>query len=92
VASAARAKPRRTRTAAAWTATIVGVITSIALIIFIAQNTAPVRVTFLSLHGRFPLAVALLVAAAGAVLIVLILGTARITQLRLAARRLRRGA
>jgi lipopolysaccharide assembly protein A len=61
-----------------WTATIV----FIALIVFMLQNTRSVEVSFLSLHGTLPLALALLIAAAGAVLLTLIIGTARITQLR----------
>ena len=61
-----------------WTATVV----FIALIVFMLQNTRSVEVSFLGLHGTLPLALALLIAAAGAVLLALIFGTARITQLR----------
>ena len=86
----APATPRRTRTGAAWVAISVGVVVLVALIVFIAQNTRRVDVSFLGWNGRFPLSVALLVAAAGAAVIVMVVGTARIAQLRLAARRIRR--
>ena len=82
--------PPRTRTGAAWVAICVGAVVLVALIVFIAQNTRRVEVSFLGWSGRFPLSVALLVAAAGAAGIVLVVGTARIAQLRLAARRIRR--
>jgi uncharacterized integral membrane protein len=57
------------------------------LIIFIAQNTRDVHVSFLGFDGRTPLAVALLIAAAAGLLIATITGTLRIWQLR---RRVRR--
>jgi hypothetical protein len=53
----------------------------IALIIFIAQNAGAVQVSFVSLHGRFSLAVALLAAVAAGCLLTLVLGTVRILQL-----------
>jgi len=61
-----------------WTATVV----FIALIVFMLQNTRSVEVSFLGLDGTLPLALALLITAAGAVLLTLIFGTARIAQLR----------
>jgi uncharacterized integral membrane protein len=59
----------------------------IALIIFIAQNAGAVQVSFVSLHGRFSLAVALLAAVAAGCLLTLVLGTTRILQLRRLMRR-----
>jgi uncharacterized integral membrane protein len=59
------------------------------LIIFIAQNTDRVEVSFLTLHGHVPLAVAILIAGVAGMLIVAIAGTLRIMQLR---RRVRRDA
>jgi uncharacterized integral membrane protein len=52
------------------------------LIIFLAQNTRSTEVTFLWMTASTPLAVALLIAAVGSVLLTLIIGTARIAQLR----------
>ena len=68
----------------------ISVLVLIALIIFIAQNSGSVRVSFVSLHGRFPLAVSLLAAAAAGCVVTLILGTTRILQLRRIVRRRRR--
>ncbi len=59
----------------------------IALIIFIAQNAGAVQVSFVSLHGRFSLAVALLAAVAAGCLLTLVLGTTRVLQLRRLVRR-----
>jgi putative membrane protein len=72
----------RTRLSTAWVSIWTATVVFIALIVFILQNTRRVEVTFLSLHGTLPLALALLITAAGAVLLTLIIGTARITQLR----------
>jgi uncharacterized integral membrane protein len=60
---------------------------AVALIVFLAQNTRTIDISFLWMTVRTSLAVALLIAAVGSVLITLILGTARITQLRRLARR-----
>lgn len=79
----ARTRPgSRTRLSTAWVSIWTATVVFIALIVFILQNTGRVEVTFLSLHGTLPLALALLITAAGAVLLTLIIGTARITQLR----------
>lgn len=67
-----------------WTATVV----FIALIVFMLQNTGSVEVSFLGMHGTLPLAMAMLIATVGGILLALVVGTARITQLR---RRLTRG-
>lgn len=80
-----RTRPARvphTRTGMAWVTAGLAVVIAIALIIFIAQNTRSTEVTFLWMSASTPLAVALLVAAVGSVLLTLILGTARIAQLR----------
>jgi len=70
-----------------WTATVV----FIALSVFMLKHTRSVEVSFLGLHGTLPLALALLITAAGAVLLTLIFGTARITQLRHRLSRSRQG-
>lgn len=71
-----------TRTGMAWVAAGTAAVLAIALIIFVAQNTRSTEVTFLWMSASSPLAVALLIAAVGSVLLTLILGTARIAQLR----------
>jgi uncharacterized integral membrane protein len=72
----------RTRLSTAWVSIWTATVVFVALIVFMLQNTRSVEVSFLWLHGTLPLALALLIAAAGAVLLTLIFGTARITQLR----------
>ena len=72
----------RTRTGAAWVALVVAALIAVLLIVFLAQNTRSTEVTFLWMTTSTPLAVALLIAAVGAVLLTLTVGTARITQLR----------
>jgi uncharacterized integral membrane protein len=77
----------RTRTGAAWVGLTAAALIAVALIVFLAQNTRTIDISFLWMTVRTSLAVALLIAAVGSVLITLILGTARITQLRRLARR-----
>ena len=72
----------RTRTGAAWAALTVAAVLAVLLIVFLAQNTHSTEISFLWMTASTPLAVALLIAAVGSVLLTLILGTARITQLR----------
>jgi putative membrane protein len=72
----------RTRLSTAWVSIWTATVVFIALIVFMLQNTRRVEISFLGLHGTLPLALALLITAAGAVLLTLIFGTARITQLR----------
>ena len=55
---------------------------AVLLIIFLVQNTRSTEISFLWMTTSTPLAVALLIAAVGSVLLTVILGTARITQLR----------
>jgi uncharacterized integral membrane protein len=72
----------RTRTGAAWVGLCAAALFSVVLIIFMLQNTRSVEVTFLGLHGNLPLAMALLVAAVGAAVVTMMVGAARIAQLR----------
>jgi uncharacterized integral membrane protein len=72
----------RTRVGTAWVGVCAAAVIAIALVIFMIQNTGRANIYFLWMHGNTSLAVALLIAAVGAVLLTLILGTARITQLR----------
>ncbi|SDS60170.1 lipopolysaccharide assembly protein LapA domain-containing protein [Jiangella sp. DSM 45060] len=80
-------EPPRSRTGAVWVGICVTVLVLGLLIVFIAQNTETVDVTFLWMNGTVPLAVALLIAAAGAGLLAAIVGTIRIAQLRRLSRR-----
>lgn len=79
---------RRSRTSGAWMATIVAAVLLVLLIVFIAQNTQDVHISFLGWDGTAPLAVALMIAAVAGVVITAVVGTLRIWQLR---RRVRRG-
>ncbi|HSE46146.1 MAG TPA: lipopolysaccharide assembly protein LapA domain-containing protein [Gemmatimonadales bacterium] len=63
----------------------------ILLIVFMLQNSTKVEVHFLGWTGTIPLGMALLIAAVGGGVVVAIAGVARVTQLRLHARRTRRG-
>jgi uncharacterized integral membrane protein len=72
----------RTRISWAWATLFVGVALGIALVDFLAQNTRSVRIEFFSASGHVPVAVALLVAALGGAALVLIVGVARMGQLR----------
>jgi uncharacterized integral membrane protein len=74
---------RRTRLSGAWTAIVIGLVALALILVFILQNQQRVAVTFPMFHGRLPLAVALLLA--------LILGAARILQLRMVAGQARGG-
>jgi uncharacterized integral membrane protein len=82
--------PTGGRTATAWTAAAVAVVLGVALVVFLAQNTRQVEISFLGFSGSIPVAIALLAAAVLGGLIVLVVGTARVTKLRLVARQLGR--
>src|SRR5580704_9275024 len=77
----------RTRIGGAWVAVAVAVVLGVALIDFIVQNTRSVRVEFFGANGQMPVAVALLGAALAGAFLVLAVGVARTTQLRIATRR-----
>jgi uncharacterized integral membrane protein len=88
--SAAPATPesaRFTRAAAVWSALTFGMLILIVLLIFIAQNTTPAGFAFLGAHWNLPLGVAILLAAVCGGLITVLAGTARIFQLRRAAKK-----
>jgi uncharacterized integral membrane protein len=79
--------PRRTertftRISAAWLGVWAGALVVILLIVFIAQNTAGVRIRFLWLDGVIPTALALLIAGVGGAVIAMAVASARIIQLR----------
>lgn len=76
-----------TRAAAAWIALIVGFLVLIVLLIFIAQNTEAVQLAFFGWRWSLPLGVAILLAAVCGGLLTVAAGSARIFQLRRAAKR-----
>jgi uncharacterized integral membrane protein len=80
-------EPKLTRAGALWTALILGFLVLIVLLIFIAQNTAPVPLAFLSWHWSLPTGVAILGAAVAGGLLTVGAGSARIFQLRRAAKK-----
>jgi uncharacterized integral membrane protein len=80
---------RRTRLSGAWTAIVVGILTLVVILVFILQNLQSVELSFLTFHGRLPLAIALLFAAILGAVLVMAFGGARIRQLRMVARRAR---
>lgn len=72
-----------TRTSAAWTAAVFGIIFLVAVVIFIVENSQPVVIKFVGASGKLPLAAGLLAAALAGAIVVLLLGAARILQLRM---------
>jgi lipopolysaccharide assembly protein A len=81
---------KRTRTSGIWVAVAFFAVILLLLLIFILQNSTQVSVSYLGMHGHLPLGVALLLAAVCGVLLVVLAGAARISQLRATARRHRR--
>ena len=86
------AVPRATNAGRLWISIAVATILLVLLIIFIAENSRSVKISFLGAHGHISLALALLIAAVVGVLVTLAAGTARILQLRGEVRRHRRAA
>lgn len=76
-----------TRAGALWTFLIAGFLILILLLVFITQNMESSAFTFLGWHWSLPLGVAMLLAAIGGGLITVTVGTARILQLRRAAKK-----
>ena len=83
--------PGLTRASAVWVATGAALLLLILLIVFVLQNSTKVEVHFIGLTGTIPLGMALLIAAVGGGVVVAIAGVARVAQLRMNARRIRRG-
>jgi uncharacterized integral membrane protein len=76
-----------TRTSSVWTSLTAGFLILIVLLIFITQNTSSAQYAFLGWHWSLPLGVAILLSAVGGGLITVLVGTARIYQLRRAAKK-----
>lgn len=81
---------KRTRTGGVWVASVLFALVMALLLIFILENGQRASISYFGAHGHMPLGVALLFAAVLGILMVVIPGTARIVQLRIAARRHRR--
>ena len=89
-AGAPSLKPKRTRISGLWVAVGFFAVSLLLLLIFILQHGKTVDVSYMGAHGHLPLGVALLLAAVCGVLLVVLAGAARISQLRTVARRHRR--
>jgi uncharacterized integral membrane protein len=82
-----RVQVAHTRTSAAWVGVWAGVVVLILLIIFVAQNTASVKISFFALEGQISLALALLIAGVGGAIVSMAVAATRILQLRRMVRR-----
>src|SRR3954447_26699111 len=78
-------RAERTRTGRVWVALVPALVLLILLIVFIAENGQRVQVKFFGASGHISLAVALLIAAVAGAVLVLLIGSVRILQLRVAA-------
>jgi uncharacterized integral membrane protein len=76
-----------TRAAALWSALIVGFLILILLLVFIMQNTDSTTIHFFGWEWNLPVGVAILLAAVCGGLLTVAVGTARIIQLRRAAKK-----
>jgi uncharacterized integral membrane protein len=76
-----------TRAAALWSALIVGFVILILLLVFIMQNTDSTTIHLFAWEANLPVGVAVLLAAVGGGVLTFAAGSARIIQLRRAAKR-----
>jgi uncharacterized integral membrane protein len=83
-------KIKPTRISGLWLAVAFFAVILLLLLIFILQNGTKVGISYMGMHGRLPLGVALLLAAVSGVLLTILAGAARISQLRTVARRHRK--
>jgi len=86
----AKEKLPATKLGRIWTATVLGIIVLILLIIFIAQNQDQVTLRYFAYEGQVNLGLALFIASIGGALVVAIAGVARVIQLRATARKQRK--
>lgn len=78
---------RSSRAGRVWVGVVALAVVLVLLVVFIAQNTRKVTVTFLGWEGDTSLAVALLIAAVAALFVAAVAGSLRIWQLRARVRR-----
>jgi lipopolysaccharide assembly protein A len=83
-------KIKPTRISGLWIAVTFFAVILLLLLIFILQNGTKVDIAYMGMHGHIPLGVALLLAAVCGVLLTILAGAARISQLRTVARRHRK--
>ncbi len=83
-------KIKPTRISGLWIAVVCFAVILLLLLIFILQNGTKVDISYMGVHGHLPLGVALLLAAVCGVLLTILAGAARISQLRTVARRHRK--
>jgi uncharacterized integral membrane protein len=76
-----------TRAAALWSALITGFVILIVLLVFIMQNTDSTTINFFGWEWNLPVGVSILLAAVCGGLLTVAVGTARIVQLRRAAKK-----
>jgi uncharacterized integral membrane protein len=76
-----------TRLAAAWWALVVGLVILVVLLIFVAQNTKSITVHFLVFDWNLPVGVGYLLAAVGGATATVLVGVARMVQLRRAVKK-----
>jgi uncharacterized integral membrane protein len=84
------AAPQRTNAGRLWVAIGIALVLLILLIIFIAENSHHVTISFLGASGTISAGLAMLISAVAGSLVTLLAGTARILQLRHEVRRHRR--
>jgi uncharacterized integral membrane protein len=82
--------PARTNAGRLWVAIAVAVVLLVLLIIFIAENSHHITISFLGASGTISAGLAMLIAAVAGAVVTLLVGTARILQLRHEVRRHRR--
>ncbi|MGQ4538592.1 LapA family protein [Dermabacteraceae bacterium P7074] len=82
--------PSGGRTAATWAALIVGAIVMILLLIFIVQNNTPATFTYFNYGFELPLGVAMLLAAIAGALVMALVGSVRMFQMRRQLRKIRK--
>lgn len=73
---------RKDRDSTVWMRVIPALVALVVMLIFILQNFQSVKVSFITLHGSFPLALALLLSAILGALIVVFLELVRVVQRR----------
>ena len=81
---------RHTRISGLWVAVAFFAVVLLLLLIFILQNAKTADIAYFGAHGHLPLGIALLLSAVCGVLLTMLAGAARISQLRAVARRHRR--
>ncbi len=87
LATARTSRSSFTRLAAAWWALVVGLVILIVLLIFVAQNTESITVHFLMFHWSLPVGVGYLLSAVAGATTTVLIGAARMIQLRRAAKK-----